>query len=218
MPDSYLPEGRKIFTRAGLFGYVCVTPYSAVVMEPGVAVAERQERTSPLVHRKFDREFLCIFHDAADTATAVDPNPCDALHDVARNDFAPPSGALSHAAPATSEQTESSSQTCAEIDWFAEGYVNDLEPKMCITNVQPRHVEVGDLLVVSGYGFAMNTPLFAGFVRMDDIVNVDSTEIHARMPRMQTSASTCAINTLPSRGQDTVPRIQRVTLLRPTAR
>ena len=153
-----------------------------------------------------DDEFMHVFCDPDGGSTVIDT--AEAILAIENG--------IVEAAPPRSTARHIGTQTCAEIDCFAQGYVSRLEPALCITTIRPRCLAVGDVLIVNGYGFAPDTPLFAGFVRMEDIVNVSSTEIHARMPTLHNASVTCCTSsTVPTRGQDPAPRCQRVTLRKP---
>jgi len=155
-----------------------------------------------------DDQFMHVFCDPDGGATVIDT--AEAIQAIENG--------VVEAVPERCAVCHVGTQTCADIDCFAPGYVNRLEPSLCITTIRPRCCAVGDVIIVNGYGFAPDTQLFAGFVAMDDIVNVSSTEIHARMPALHSASITsCTVSTVPTRGQDPAPRCQRVTLCKPDA-
>ena len=113
--------------------------------------------------------------------------------------------------PLCEEMQDAATQTCREIDWYADGYDFSNEASEMIVSISPSSATRGDRVRVFGYGMRESTTIYAGLHPCTTEQCVNHTELIVTVPR-DVGGSHVSLALHPVRPNDVVPREQRLTL------
>ena len=113
--------------------------------------------------------------------------------------------------PFRGDVRDAATQTCCEIDWYADGYDFSNESSEMIVSISPSSATRGDKVRVFGYGMRDSTTIYAGLHACTTEQCVNHTELIVTVPR-EVGGSHVSLALHPVRPNDVVPREQRLSL------